>query len=152
MAKGRLALLLVAGALIAPAAADARPTLAGLEKQLMCVTCKIPLVEARSPQAESERNLIRQLIREGKSEAQIKRQLVAEYGSPVLALPSASGFNLLVYLVPGLAVVAAALLLYAALRRWQRRGSRSPALEGAIAPLAPDEELRLRQELEQLRD
>jgi len=148
---------LLAGALLAtalPAAAEAagRPSLPALERQLMCVTCKIPLQEARSPQAESERNLIRQLIAEGKSEAQIKRALVAEYGQAVLSLPAASGFNLLVYLVPGLVVAAAALLLFAAARRWRRRVLAEPALDHALPRLRPDEERQLREALERLRD
>ena len=66
----------------------------------MCVTCKIPLNVAESPQADRERAFIRELIDEGRDEAQIKHALVGQYGTTVLALPPASGFDLTVYLVP----------------------------------------------------
>ncbi len=42
----------------------------------MCVTCKISLNVAQSPQANRERAFIQSLIDEGQSEAQIKRSLV----------------------------------------------------------------------------
>ncbi|MDE3070282.1 MAG: cytochrome c-type biogenesis protein CcmH, partial [Acidobacteriota bacterium] len=89
-----------------PAATPApRTTLSAIEHQVMCVTCKIPLPEAQSAQASRERALISALIAQGRSEAQVKRALVAEYGTAVLALPSSSGFGLAVYLVPPIAIL-----------------------------------------------
>jgi cytochrome c-type biogenesis protein CcmH len=90
-----------AGASVAP-----RVSLALIERQAMCVTCKVALNESQSPQANLERGYIRSLIYAGDSEAQIKRSLIAQYGPTVLGLPSAHGFDLAVYLVP-LAVVLA---------------------------------------------
>ena len=43
-----------------------------IERQVMCVTCKIPLNVAQSPQADRERAFIQRLIDEGETEAQIK--------------------------------------------------------------------------------
>ena len=61
----------------------------------MCVTCKIPLELAQSPQADRERALIAELIGRGYDEAQIKHELVAQYGPSVLALPQESTISLL---------------------------------------------------------
>jgi cytochrome c-type biogenesis protein CcmH/NrfF len=108
--------------------ASPRASLPAIERQAICVTCKIPLPEARSPQADAERALIRSLIARGLDEAQIKRVLVAEYGPAVLALPPASGFDLLVYIIPAAVVLLALLLLAIALPRWRRR----PALEETV--------------------
>jgi cytochrome c-type biogenesis protein CcmH/NrfF len=132
-----LAALLAAWALTpqAPAAAQAqaaapppsatpRASATSIEHQLMCVTCKIPLPEAESPQAERERAYLKQLVGEGLNEAQIKRALVSEYGPAVLALPSAHGFDLAVYVVPPVAVLAAVLVVLLAVRRWRRDGGR----------------------------
>ena len=86
----------------------------------MCVTCKIPLNVAESPQSQRERAYIRGLIAEGKTEAQIKSELVAQYGSSVLALPSAKGFDLAAYLVPVAVVLALIGLVALLLPSWRR--------------------------------
>ena len=103
----------------------------------MCVTCKIPLNVAESPQANRERAFIQELIDEGRDEGQIKHALVGQYGTTVLGLPPASGFDLTVYLVPA-AVVAvlagAADAAAAALAAPGRRPARDAARTGA-APL-----------------
>jgi cytochrome c-type biogenesis protein CcmH/NrfF len=71
-----------------------RTTLPIIERQVMCVTCKIPLMVAESPQANLEREYIQGLIAKGEDEAQIKRTLVVQYGPAVLGLPADHGFNL----------------------------------------------------------
>jgi hypothetical protein len=43
-----------------------RTTLPIIERQVMCVTCKIPLMVAESPQAKLEREYIQGLIDEGR--------------------------------------------------------------------------------------
>lgn len=96
----------------------------------MCVTCKIPLTVAQSPQADRERAFIQELIAEGQSEAQIKQALVAQYGPQVLALPSTHGFDLAAYLVPIVVVLFVAGLLALMLPRWRRR-ARVPAAAAA---------------------
>lgn len=115
-------------------AATARTTLPAIERQVMCVTCKIPLNVAESPQADRERAFIRRLIAEGKSEAQVKQALVAQYTDAVLGLPSTKGFDLIAYLVPLAVVVALIGLLALLLPRW-RRHARAQA---ARAPSAPE--------------
>jgi cytochrome c-type biogenesis protein CcmH len=114
-------------------AASPRPTLPVIERQVMCVTCKIPLNVAESPQANRERVFIRGLIAEGKSEAQVKDALVEQYGPAVLALPSAKGFDLAAYLVPAAVVLALVALLAVLLPSW-RRHARAQAVEPADAP------------------
>jgi cytochrome c-type biogenesis protein CcmH/NrfF len=114
----------------------------------MCVTCKIPLNVAESPQAERERAFIRGLIAEARTEAQIKRALVAQYGPAVLALPSAKGFDLAAYLVP-IAVVLALLALLAVLLPSWRRHARAQAARAQRAPeLSASDAARLDADLE----
>ena len=124
-----------------------RTTLPAVESQAMCVTCKIPLQVAQSPQADRERAFIQRLIDAGLTEAQIKRALVREYGPTVLALPSTHGFDLAVYLVPPCVVLALLGLLALLLPRWRRRArAAAPASGGASRsspPLSPAEEARL---------
>ena len=116
------------------AASEGRVSLPVIERQVMCVTCKIPLNVAQSPQADRERAFIQSLIDRGQSEGQIKRALVAQYGSTVLALPSAHGFDLAAYLVPLAVLVALLAVAVLLLVRWRRRGSEP-------APVSSEEEL-----------
>ena len=138
-ARVALATALAACALAAPIATTAavageHASLTTIERQVMCVTCKIPLNVAQSPQSDRERAFIQELIDDGENEVQIKRALVAQYGPTVLALPSARGFDLAAYLVP-LAVVLALLgLLLALLPRWRAHQRAQSARGGAPAP------------------
>jgi cytochrome c-type biogenesis protein CcmH len=104
-----------------------------IERQVMCVTCKIPLNVAQSQQANRERAFIQSLIDEGQTEAQIKRSLVAQYGPTVLGLPSAHGFDLTVYLVPLAAILALLATLVVLLPRW-RRHARDQADRAVATP------------------
>jgi len=125
-----------------------RTTLPVIERQVMCATCKIPLNVAESPQADRERVLIRRLIAEGRTEAQIKRALVAQYGPAALGLPSAKGFDLAAYLVP-VAVVLALLALLALLLPSWRRHARAQAERAQSAPeLSVSDAARLDADLE----
>jgi cytochrome c-type biogenesis protein CcmH len=126
--------VVLTGLTIAPLSIAApHATLPVIERQVMCVTCKIPLNVAESPQAARERVFIRGLIAEGKSETQVKQALVSQYGSAVLALPSAKGFDLAAYLVPAALVLALVALLLVLLPSW-RRHARAQAGEGVDTP------------------
>jgi cytochrome c-type biogenesis protein CcmH len=142
-------LMLVAALGLSPAlgasalAATARTSMPAIERQVMCVTCKIPLNVAESPQSQRERAYIRGLIAEGKTESQIKSELVGQYGASVLALPSAKGFDLAAYLVPAAVVLALIGLLALLLPSW-RRHARDQALTSADSPkLSADDAARL---------
>jgi cytochrome c-type biogenesis protein CcmH len=131
------ALLALALALLAPGAAVAaapKASLVDIEDEVMCVTCKIPLNIAEGPQPNREREFIRGLIDQGRTKAQIKTALVAEYGANVLALPAGNGVGLTAYLVPLalLALLAGGLALL--LPRWRARTAQAP--DAGEAPAA----------------
>jgi cytochrome c-type biogenesis protein CcmH/NrfF len=134
-----VALLLALGIaplLASPAAGlPARTTLPAVEGQVMCVTCKIPLLIAQSPEASRERAFIQRLIDEGRTEGQIKRALVREYGPAVLALPPAHGVGLAAYLVPIALLLAVLGALALLLPRWRGRARANAALGAADGSL-----------------
>jgi cytochrome c-type biogenesis protein CcmH len=147
----RLALILVIALAAAgtAAASEQRPTLAELEDELVCPTCKTTLAMSNAPIAERMRAFIRERIAAGDTKSEIKDKLVAQFGESVLAAPPARGFNLLAWVVPiagGLAALVAGALLA---RRWSR--SRPGPSPGAAAdgrrPLDPDLERRVDEEL-----
>jgi cytochrome c-type biogenesis protein CcmH len=140
-----LAVCLALGSAPARAAGAEQPrtSLPQIERQVMCVTCKIPLNVAESTQADRERAFIQSLIDRGESEAQIKQSLVEEYGASVLGLPADHGFDAAAYLVPLAAVLALAATLLVLLPRWRRRARLRSAALPAPPPLAPDDAARL---------
>ena len=112
---------------IAPPALAQEPqtTLPDVEDEVMCPVCGTTLeLASDSQQAIREREFIRGLIADGRSKEEIKDALVAEFGDEVLALPDDEGFDLAAWLVPGLAIVAAAIAIFVALRRWRRASDR----------------------------
>ena len=86
----------------------------------MCPVCGTTLeLASDSPQAIDERELIRDLIAEGRTKDEIKDELVAEFGPEVLATPSTEGFDLAAWVVPGVAVLAGGAVAFVGLRRWR---------------------------------
>jgi cytochrome c-type biogenesis protein CcmH/NrfF len=109
------------------AAATPKTTLPAVESQVMCTVCGTPLNLAQGPEADRERAFIQQRIDAGETADQVKRDMVAQYGPAVLALPKAHGFNVAVYVVPPVALAAVAIALAVAVPRWRRRGQRPPS-------------------------
>jgi cytochrome c-type biogenesis protein CcmH len=146
-----IAILALAGSLAAPFAAGAavtpRTTLPVMERQAMCVTCKIPLNVAESPQATLERRFIQGLINEGKDESEIKQALVNQYGPTVLGLPSTHGFDLTVYLVPAIIVLILLGVLGTLLPSWRRHARAAAAREAPVSTLPPSDAARLESDL-----
>ncbi|HEY2768071.1 MAG TPA: cytochrome c-type biogenesis protein CcmH [Solirubrobacteraceae bacterium] len=128
-----------------------RTNLPAVESQVMCVTCKISLSVAQSPQADRERVFIQHLIDEGRTLPQIKRALVFQYGPTVLALPPGHGFDLGVYLVPAAVVLALLVTVALLLPRWRRRARAAQAArEAEQAPsstLSPADAERLQADM-----
>jgi cytochrome c-type biogenesis protein CcmH len=121
LTAGALTAAVLAASTTAAWATVPRTSLPTIESQVMCVTCKIPLMVAESPQADRERAYIQGLIEQGQSEAQVKRSLVEQYGPQVLALPATHGFDLAAYLVPIAVAAFAVALLALLLPKWRRR-------------------------------
>ena len=138
---------LVAAAPTGALAATSRPSLPVIERQVMCVTCKIPLNVAQSPQADRERAFIQGLIDQGYSEPQIKRALVDQYGPTVLGLPGSHGFDLSVYLVPLAVVLALLATLAVLLPRWRRRAGGRAGGPAAATKLDAADAARLESDL-----
>jgi cytochrome c-type biogenesis protein CcmH len=110
-------------------------TLGDIEDEVMCPVCGTPLgLATDAPQADREREYIQGLIDDCRSKDEIKQALVAQFGEEVLALPGDEGDDdlgdVLVYVIPALAIVLAAGGIAFAVVRWRgagaRRGQPSP--------------------------
>jgi cytochrome c-type biogenesis protein CcmH/NrfF len=128
--------------LAAPAAAAPVPqtTTNAIEAEVMCPVCGTLLELAESPQAKREKVFVAKLVAEGRSKAEVKDALVAQYGPSVLALPKASGFDLSAYLVPILAIAVAVVALTFSVLRWRRSGREHEPSTGEAAAKPPQGE------------
>jgi cytochrome c-type biogenesis protein CcmH len=148
-----LAVLLAALAVGVPAAlaSEQHPTLNELEGQLMCPTCGTPLSMSDAPAANRIRAFIGARIRAGDTRSEIMDKLVAQFGPEIRAAPPASGFGLLAWLLPLVALVGGGAVIGVYAWRWSR--SREPAPpagapdQNGRAPLDPELERRLEEEL-----
>jgi cytochrome c-type biogenesis protein CcmH len=142
----RRLLVAAAVALVLPASASAAcPELRSLEGELMCPTCGTTLELSNAPAANQIRRFVCERAAAGDSKNEIKDQLVADFGPGVLASPPKKGFDLLAWVLPLLAVLAALVV------RWSRRREPEPDVDeqssNGRADLDPALEKRLEDEL-----
>jgi cytochrome c-type biogenesis protein CcmH/NrfF len=145
LVRALLACIVLASVTAGASQAAASVSLPTIERQVMCVTCKIPLNVAQSPQANREREYIRTLIAEGHDESEIKNALVVQYTSAVLGLPQTHGFDLAAYLVPIAVVVGLLALLAFLLPSWRRRSGAGPPESSCT--ISSEESARLESDL-----
>jgi len=139
--------LLIAAALIPTVAVSAQqPTpsddqVNAIARQLYCPVCEnTPLDVCPTTACHQWRELIRQMLSEGKSEADIKQYFVDYYGARVLSEPPRTGINWLVYIVPPVAFLAGVYLLFRAFQTWKRLAKEPPIGADHPSPLKPGSE------------
>ncbi len=105
-------------------AQDTTPTddeVNAIAKQLYCPVCEnTPLDVCPTEACRQWRELIRDQLAEGKTEAEIKQYFVANYGARVLAEPPRTGFNWLLYIIPPVLILFGAVMLFNAFRAWTK--------------------------------
>ena len=134
-----------------------------IARKLYCPVCEnTPLDVCPTTACHQWRELIRQMLAEGKTEAEIKQYFVDYYGARVLSEPPVTGINWLMYIVPPVLFLGGVYLLFKAFRTWKRLGKDpvsgvdkpakpvvgpEPAIESGLAAI--DEYLaRIEEELE----
>ena len=92
-----------------------------IAKQLYCPVCESTPLDVCPTQACAQwRELIREKLAQGWTAEQIKAYFSDQYGDRVLATPPARGLNWLIYLIPPIAILAGAFILYRAMKAWKR--------------------------------
>ena len=108
-----------------------------LSLKLRCMVCQNQSIDdSDAPLARDLRLLIRERLQAGDSDAQIREFLVARYGQFVLLEPEKNLRNSLLWLAPGLVLLAGGLVL---LRFFRRRPADPPK------PLTAAEKQRLKE-------
>ena len=99
-----------------------------IARELYCPVCEnVPLDVCPTQACEQWRATIREKLVAGWNEQQIKEYFVEQYGARVLATPPAQGLNWLVYILPPVAFLAGAVVLFQAIRSWRTEGSAESA-------------------------
>jgi cytochrome c-type biogenesis protein CcmH len=120
------------------------PNAADLEAELVCPTCSTTLDQSDAPVARRMKAYIRERIAAGATAKQIKDELVAEFGTRVLAEPPRRGFDLLAWALPLAVLAVGAVGVVAAALAWSRRrhgesGADGEPLDAALEQRLDDE-------------
>jgi cytochrome c-type biogenesis protein CcmH len=98
-----------------------------LTSELRCVMCQNQsLADSNAPIAHDLRLEVLRLMREGKSDAQIKEFLVARYTDFVLYKPEVKPMTWLLWFGPGLLIVGGGVLIAVIVRKHGRRAPAAP--------------------------
>jgi cytochrome c-type biogenesis protein CcmH len=127
------------------AGADVERQARRIEGLLMAPCCGAnTLADHDSGAAHAMKREIREMLARGHSEREILDHYVAEHGHTILAMPPASGFSLLAYAVPTMALVVGPWLL------WRRlRGRRASDPDAPFPAMSVESRERLERELRQ---
>lgn len=93
-----------------------------LNRAIMCPVCPGESIDqSRNPLSAQMRGVVRDRLEQGWSEEQITAYFVDSYGPSVIMEPPASGFSLLAWVGPPVALALALAALVVALRAMRRR-------------------------------
>jgi cytochrome c-type biogenesis protein CcmH len=143
-----LAVLLFAASVAGAAEPSAvnEDTVHEIAAQLRCVVCQsLSVADSPSETANQMRGIIRERLAAGDSPAQVRDYFVDKYGPWILLAPPRRGFDLLVWVMPFVALAVGLVVIACVLRRWRR----APSLAKPAA-LEPAVRERIRREMEEL--
>ncbi len=108
-------------------------------RELYCPVCEnIPLDVCPTTACAQWREMIREMLAQGKSKEEIKQYFVAQYGDRVLATPPRSGLHWLVYGLPPVVLLLGIYLVYRVMRGTLTRRPRAAAGAFSAADLPPN--------------
>ncbi|MGZ9167201.1 MAG: cytochrome c-type biogenesis protein [Anaerolineales bacterium] len=140
-----LTLTLIPGAAIAQGPTPTDDEVNRIAKQLYCPVCEsTPLDVCPTEACRQWRDLIRTMLAEGKSEAEIKQYFVEHYGDRVLAEPPN---RLVTYLVPAAVILLGALMLFRGFQMWMKPSIREVSPDHEAEPVQDPYVARLEEEL-----
>lgn len=87
--------------------------------ELRCPVCQgNSLQDSPSELAQEMKGVVRDQLASGKTPEEVKQYFIDKYGEWILLEPRASGFNLVVYLLPLVMVVVGGLVIWRAVKKW----------------------------------
>ncbi len=111
-----------------------------INRSLMCPVCPSETIDqSRVELAQQMRDLVIEMLEDGKPKEEILDFFVSRYGEDVLAAPPKSGFNIVAWAVPALALPVVVAVLVVVLRNMRSR--RRVSTDGHLARSGSEEEL-----------
>jgi cytochrome c-type biogenesis protein CcmH len=118
----RLVAALAAAAALWGATPVSEDAVQAVAARLRCVVCQsLSVADSPSETAHQMREIIRQQLAAGESPEEIEAYFVDKYGLWILLSPPRSGFPLLVWVVPFVALAIGLALVGLLVRRWSHR-------------------------------
>ena len=111
-----------------------------INKTVMCPVCPGESIDqSQHPRATAMRAVVDEKLAEGSTNDEIRQFFVERYGPSVLLEPPREGLNWLVWIVPPVGVIAAAIALYLVLRMAVRPAAGADASSTGVAALSDTE-------------
>ena len=122
--------------------------LKAVSEELRCLVCQNQTIaDSNAPLAVDLRQQVRAMIRDGKSDDEIRAYMVARYGDFVLYKPPFNAVTAVLWVAPGLLIVFGFTVMFVMLRRRRDAGAGSPPADATRrreieALLAPDTDVK----------
>ena len=113
-----------------------------LSNELRCPTCQgLSVKDSEAGFSTSIKGKIRELMKQGKSDEEIMAYFVERYGEWIVRAPPVSGFNLVLWVLPGTAIITGLLWVLLRSKKWVEKPSKG------MTKLTPEEEQKIMDDL-----
>ena len=113
-----------------------------LSNELRCPTCQgLSVKDSEAGFSTSIKGKIRELMKQGKSDEEIMAYFVERYGEWILRSPPVSGFNIVLWVLPGVAIVTGLLWVLYRSKNWIEKPTKE------MIGLTPEEEQKIKDDL-----
>ena len=122
-----------------------------LVDELRCPTCQgLSVKDSEAGFSVSIRNKAEEMVRQGYSDDEIRGFFVKRYGEWILRAPPKEGFNLILWALPGAAILFGLWMVFTKSRRWVEIEGKEVKQE-LSRTLSEEEKNLVRQDLERFR-
>ena len=109
-----------------------------LSNELRCPTCQgLSVKDSEAGFSTSIKGKIHELMKQGKSDEEIMAYFVERYGEWILRAPPVSGFNIVLWVLPGTAILTGLLWVLYRSKNWVEKPTKE------IIGLTPEEEQKI---------
>ena len=113
-----------------------------LSNELRCPTCQgLSVKDSEAGFSTSIKGKISELMKQGKSDEEIMAYFVERYGEWILRAPPVSGFNMVLWVLPGTAIITGLLWVLLRSKKWVEKPSKG------MTKLTPEEEQKIMDDL-----
>lgn len=94
---------------------------------IMCPLCAGQTIAQSNNETSAQmRDLVLKKLRQGETQEEILQYFESRYGERIMAKPNKKGFNLILWVLPFVLVLLAAISIYFLIRRWSSRDQAIP--------------------------